>query len=209
MATAAASSSSPSSSYYIDRTLGLISNVNDTSKRSMELMGELDAMVQKLSAKIDDLLESPNPLDVKEEIILLRKIVESLSERKSQLAVKNYDLIDQNMKVLDQGLVVIQKALTLNENFLPVPLAVDAQNDKPHVGRKRKFAIESEPIAESYATIDPNEPLYCTCRRFAFGDMIACDNENCEIEWFHYQCVNLTKKPRNNWLCPTCASTAK
>lgn len=25
--------------------------------------------------------------------------------------------------------------------------------------------------------------------------MIACDNEECSVEWFHYACVNLTKKP--------------
>jgi hypothetical protein len=24
--------------------------------------------------------------------------------------------------------------------------------------------------------VDPNEPVYCVCRRVAFGDMIACDN---------------------------------
>ncbi|KAG8098143.1 hypothetical protein GUJ93_ZPchr0013g37976 [Zizania palustris] len=29
-------------------------------------------------------------------------------------------------------------------------------------------------------TIDPNEPTYCICHQVSYGDMIACDNENCE-----------------------------
>eukprot|EP01034_Spumella_vulgaris_P023970 gene23970-30256_t len=52
---------------------------------------------------------------------------------------------------------------------------------------------------------DPNE-VFCTCRRVSFGDMVACDNEKCAIEWFHYGCVNLQKKPRNAWLCPDCTA---
>eukprot|EP01035_Chromulina_nebulosa_P033357 gene33357-44658_t len=62
---------------------------------------------------------------------------------------------------------------------------------------------------EEVTAIDPNEPIYCFCRQVAYGEMIACDNEECEIEWFHYACVNLTKKPRNIWLCPSCSSQKK
>ncbi|XP_008787440.1 PHD finger protein ING2 isoform X1 [Phoenix dactylifera] len=55
--------------------------------------------------------------------------------------------------------------------------------------------------------IDPNEPTYCICHQVSFGDMIACDNENCEGgEWFHYSCVGLTPETRfkGKWFCPTC-----
>ncbi|KAG9452065.1 hypothetical protein H6P81_004969 [Aristolochia fimbriata] len=55
--------------------------------------------------------------------------------------------------------------------------------------------------------IDPNEPTYCVCHQVSFGDMIACDNENCEGgEWFHYSCVGLTPETRfkGKWYCPTC-----
>ncbi|KAL4378149.1 hypothetical protein GQ457_02G035120 [Hibiscus cannabinus] len=45
--------------------------------------------------------------------------------------------------------------------------------------------------------IDPNEPTYCVCHQVSFGDMIACDNENCQGgEWFHYACVGLTPETR-------------
>ncbi|CAN0554378.1 unnamed protein product, partial [Ectocarpus sp. 8 AP-2014] len=37
-----------------------------------------------------------------------------------------------------------------------------------------------------------NEPVYCVCRQVGWGDMIGCDNEDCEHgEWFHYHCVGL------------------
>lgn len=48
------------------------------------------------------------------------------------------------------------------------------------------------------------EPVYCTCRQVSYGEMIACDGENCAIEWFHYPCVNLTVPPRGKWYCPEC-----
>ena len=36
--------------------------------------------------------------------------------------------------------------------------------------------------------------------------MIACDNVDCKIEWFHWSCVNISKYPANNekWYCPEC-----
>ncbi len=37
--------------------------------------------------------------------------------------------------------------------------------------------------------VDPNEPLYCSCQRVSFGDMVACEADTCPIEWFHYECV--------------------
>lgn len=49
-----------------------------------------------------------------------------------------------------------------------------------------------------------NEPLYCTCRRGFFGQMIACDNPKCPIEWYHLPCVGLKSAPRGDWYCAIC-----
>lgn len=48
--------------------------------------------------------------------------------------------------------------------------------------------------------------LYCMCRRVSYGEMIACDNTECPIEWFHLGCVGLTStnRPRGKWFCPDC-----
>ncbi|KAK3925070.1 Inhibitor of growth protein 3 [Frankliniella fusca] len=52
-------------------------------------------------------------------------------------------------------------------------------------------------------TYDPNEPRYCLCNQVSYGDMVACDNEDCPFEWFHYACVNITAPPKGKWDCPT------
>ncbi|KAI9312417.1 the Ing1 Phd finger in complex with A histone H3k4me3 peptide, partial [Dichotomocladium elegans] len=57
--------------------------------------------------------------------------------------------------------------------------------------------------------IDPNEPLYCYCRQVSFGEMVACDNDECEIEWFHLECVGLRTPPRGKWYCKNCADLVK
>jgi len=38
----------------------------------------------------------------------------------------------------------------------------------------------------------------------SYGEMIGCDNEQCSIEWFHFDCVRLTHKPKGKWFCPRC-----
>jgi hypothetical protein len=35
--------------------------------------------------------------------------------------------------------------------------------------------------------------------------MVACDNPECPIEWFHFACVGLTEQPKGKWYCPECA----
>ncbi|XP_058800193.1 inhibitor of growth protein 3-like [Phymastichus coffea] len=45
---------------------------------------------------------------------------------------------------------------------------------------------------------------YCICNQVSYGNMIACDNDLCSYEWFHYACVNLTIAPEGKWYCPKC-----
>lgn len=58
-------------------------------------------------------------------------------------------------------------------------------------------------------TYDPNEPRYCICNQVSYGDMVACDNEDCPFEWFHYACVGITQPPKGKWFCPQCTSAMK
>lgn len=47
--------------------------------------------------------------------------------------------------------------------------------------------------------------VYCKCRSIIHGsDMIACDNPDCKIEWFHYECVGITTPPEGEWYCDEC-----
>ena len=42
---------------------------------------------------------------------------------------------------------------------------------------------------------------YCWCHGEEAGRMVACDNPHCTIEWFHFNCVGLARKPRGKWFC--------
>ncbi|KAI8343104.1 hypothetical protein BC941DRAFT_410430 [Chlamydoabsidia padenii] len=93
-------------------------------------------------------------------------------------------------------------------------------------GRKRKHDSDQEQQGDYLSTedalqhaqtainlsdmpIDPNEPVYCYCRMVSYGDMVACDNDECEIEWFHLECVGLQTPPKGKWYCKNCAAEIK
>ena len=48
--------------------------------------------------------------------------------------------------------------------------------------------------------------VYCYCQQGEDGrEMIGCDNTKCKYQWFHFDCVGLSKKPRGKyWYCPDC-----
>ncbi|VUZ47552.1 unnamed protein product, partial [Hymenolepis diminuta] len=48
------------------------------------------------------------------------------------------------------------------------------------------------------------ERIYCLCKSYSYGDMIACDNSRCKIEWFHFACVDVKIQPKGKWYCPKC-----
>ncbi|KAL8734652.1 MAG: hypothetical protein Q9166_001308 [cf. Caloplaca sp. 2 TL-2023] len=43
-----------------------------------------------------------------------------------------------------------------------------------------------------------SEPRYCYCNQVSYGEMVACDMDTCPREWFHLDCVGLTKAPKGN-----------
>ena len=45
---------------------------------------------------------------------------------------------------------------------------------------------------------DETEPRYCYCNQVSYGEMVACDMESCPREWFHLDCVGLSKAPLKN-----------
>ncbi|KAH8677568.1 hypothetical protein BX600DRAFT_131512 [Xylariales sp. PMI_506] len=61
--------------------------------------------------------------------------------------------------------------------------------------------------------IDANEPRYCYCNNVSYGEMVACDADDCEKEWFHLGCVGLRSAPSSSskfstFFCPSFATVA-
>lgn len=51
-----------------------------------------------------------------------------------------------------------------------------------------------------------SEPLYCYCQQVSYGEMVGCDGDACEREWFHLPCTGLTELPKGSWYCDDCKS---
>ncbi|KAH8177717.1 PHD finger domain protein [Sarocladium implicatum] len=54
-----------------------------------------------------------------------------------------------------------------------------------------------------------DDKKYCLCQNVSHGDMVACDNDNCPYEWFHWTCVGLKSEPTGTWYCPVCEKARK
>ncbi|KAI0007960.1 hypothetical protein F4779DRAFT_589282 [Xylariaceae sp. FL0662B] len=59
--------------------------------------------------------------------------------------------------------------------------------------------------------VDADEPLYCYCNGVSYGEMVACDADDCEREWFHLDCVGLKAAPPPSvkWYCDNCKDRIK
>ncbi|CAJ0951406.1 unnamed protein product, partial [Mesorhabditis belari] len=76
--------------------------------------------------------------------------------------------------------------------------------------RQRSYHVpveEPEEGASESSSEDDEESrkTWCTCKQKSYGNMVACDNDKCPFEWFHYHCVGITAPPRGKWFCPHCS----
>lgn len=62
------------------------------------------------------------------------------------------------------------------------------------------------PSSDTGSTDD--EERYCYCDSSSSGDMVGCDGETCERQWFHFACVGLSEPPPDTerWFCKDCAN---
>ena len=56
---------------------------------------------------------------------------------------------------------------------------------------------------------DDDGRLWCYCNQPSFGDMVMCDNKNCTIQWFHFDCLQIRCPPKGKWYCPSCQKLPK
>lgn len=177
-------------SHYINHSLFLLPFLNSDACKALEALRKLDIAIETYSSKLSLLISSKKrSSNQKAQISRLHSKIEMLFDLKHQIVVKLYDEVDLAVDVVDRELEILESE-SKNKN-----------GDKlPQRARGVKRKLPSVDMA-----IDPNEPRYCICNQHAFGQMISCDNEACNIEWFHYPCVKLTRCPKAKWYCPICA----
>lgn len=82
-----------------------------------------------------------------------------------------------------------------------VQYKTEDKNPKTRNSKKKKMAESSDSDSDI-------QPSYCICEDISYGNMVCCDNDLCPIEWFHFNCVSLSRKPKGKWYCPKCRGTS-
>ncbi|XP_017609960.1 PHD finger protein ING1-like [Gossypium arboreum] len=155
-----------------------------------------------------------------------------IADEKVALAIQTYDLVDSHIQQLDQYLKMSDDELRRERENAATASPVPSPNSTTKFGRsnesgrggRKKTRLATAAAAAAAAAevaaaaaenptgmeldlpVDPNEPTYCLCNQVSYGEMVACDNPNCKIEWFHFGCVGLKEQPRGKWYCPDCAA---
>jgi inhibitor of growth protein 3 len=78
--------------------------------------------------------------------------------------------------------------------------ADEETNTTPH----NRDADGDEEVGDEDGGEGEDGKIYCLCQKVSYGDMVACDNEECPYEWFHWTCVGLKSEPPDVWICPEC-----
>ncbi|KAK4406034.1 PHD finger protein ING1 [Sesamum angolense] len=148
-----------------------------------------------------------------------------IADEKVALAVQAYDLVDAHIQQLDQYLKKFDEDLRRERDTMTAigtsptldnNVKAGRSGETSNRGRKKTRLATATAAASASATaaaataanstsmeldlpVDPNEPTYCFCNQVSYGEMVACDNPDCKIEWFHYGCVGLKEQPKGKW----------
>uniref|UniRef100_A0A7S0WGW1 PHD finger protein ING n=1 Tax=Pyramimonas obovata TaxID=1411642 RepID=A0A7S0WGW1_9CHLO len=216
-------------------------NLRELDEKSKKLHEELDQQVQQVWAPGPGQKRSRRTTvtdaNAESKLEPFIKQCQQVTEGKVALAMQTYDLVDVHIQRLDKSLRKLEEVVKQRAEKEGVG-AKDGQGssggsafDAKRKGgdtdkRKKRDRLTTGGVslqAPSYTDtgggekididlpIDPNEPTYCVCNRVSFGEMIACDNNSCRIEWFHFECVGLSRdhKQKGKWYCPECAALKK
>ena len=80
---------------------------------------------------------------------------------------------------------------------------IDHRNENSASQSRENTAMANQ---STIATTSSSQNLYCYCCSPKDRLMIACDNTECKIEWFHQDCVELISIPAGDWNCPDCCN---
>ncbi|KAF2403702.1 hypothetical protein EJ06DRAFT_288833 [Trichodelitschia bisporula] len=126
------------------------------------------------------------------------------------------ELRERRASVVDAYSVVEPAAArTTRRGRRPAPGLVTAHDDKGKskvsiskrkAGGTKRGAAKKDKEDEGDADGADADERYCLCGDVSYDTMIACENDECEKEWFHLPCVDLVEIPprRTPWYCPEC-----
>ncbi|XP_028780185.1 PHD finger protein ING2 isoform X4 [Neltuma alba] len=202
-----------------------VNHYTSYSYNNINTTGEDDATIEKMHKEIEANQDSALNLCTEKVLLaqqaydLIDSHIKRLDEDLNNFSedLKQEGKIPPDEPAILPTLPVVPKSEKRKSLYgTPVSKGLDYRDRDWDRGRDRDFELMPPPgrHKKEYATpmdmdqpIDPNEPIYCICHQVSYGDMIACDNENCQGgEWFHYSCVGVSPETRfkGEWYCPTC-----
>lgn len=210
---------------YIENFIDLVENVpNDLSRRITrvhELQLDYESSLNKLESNLTR-FSRPNPNqnnqqggttsnDLRQLKLLLATQhylvqMQEISDNKLAIIQDALDQLDTKSRELDHDFKLINAATSdgtesNNNNSSSSSNNNKANKNSVNNNKNQSASTSSQPKTSQR---ESPEPTYCVCHQVSYGDMICCDNDACEIEWFHFQCVSLTSKPKGKWYCPNC-----
>ncbi|KAK2576248.1 hypothetical protein KPH14_005615 [Odynerus spinipes] len=97
-------------------------------------------------------------------------------------------------------------AASATESEGPADSSSESSDSDVEMSIQQQSQVASH-VPESNAPIPEravNLYCYCQCPYDEVSEMIACDGEDCRIEWFHFECVGIMVPPKGKWYCPDC-----
>jgi len=97
--------------------------------------------------------------------------------------------------------------IKIRTGSLKQTFAKSLNSDEFHIKRAELGGFHVNGSGNSKST---DEKLYCFCQcpYDEVSEMIACDAQDCAIEWFHFECVGIMDPPKGKWFCPDCRKKA-
>lgn len=145
----------------------------------------------------------------REAMIAKKKVTNSIPNGKNNNNNSNNIITNNNTNGFDNDMdnnnsnILSNKNNRTNENNTIVNDRIAAR-EIPHISNTQIRRNEQGERVNEFG-----ELVYCYCNQIAYGEMVGCDGDNCELEWFHLPCIGLSNLPKGKWYCNDCLKLKK
>lgn len=164
----------------------------------MEHIQEYIETVEKLPREIQRIITEEQKKDAQNQDIerALEEKTKKINKKKSINNMEKTEicaLLESMLENAEEKIILSQKGYLLTLNHIK----------KLRFNIKNLIAEEKDIFGEGWLS-ENGKKTFCICNNETDGNMIACDNDTCLFQWFHYKCVGLKTKPSGKWYCEIC-----
>ncbi|OAF68444.1 Inhibitor of growth protein 5 [Intoshia linei] len=193
-----------------------LTNLNKTYVNGLNEIDNVweDYIKSKKNKSTSNLMKTRNSIKSSAEKLI------KISKKKVKISDFSYTLIDNQINKLDKDLLRFENQLKDDKILFRMLNAENLDKYQQTLFNKENNKSHNYSLTDAEASrlplllmscsetidmpIDENEPRYCYCNKVSYGLMIGCDNEECMLEWFHYECAGIKTQPKGKWYCNNC-----